>query len=834
MYSRNPTGEQPPLKIEDILSRLSRTDPDDHETDLISSYVKSVIRVAGSRGGALFLKSSTGRMESAFSEALDPELKESLDGYFANPDLDKILALGRPCFPLNESPEIRANPGIAALDERNHITALIPFLHQGETMACLVLVSPSKSPLKEAVCQAVRAIAPLGENLLSGFILTEDGPGDGAGYQTLVETMPEGLGVYNPEGEFTYANQSLCRMLGYPLEEIIGRRAAEFMSPGSGPVFPDQVSARPGSDPEEIKITWIRRDGTPFPSLNRLRPVLARNGSLDGYCSVTAATTTVQTPRGATAESDAQFKRAFDDAALGMALVDPEGIYLEVNQAFCSMLGYSAAELKGMNQDEVILKDDEADPPHSQVRTPASGEERTGQAGTKFRRKDGAVVWAIRAGSSWRDAEGNPLCHINQYINISEQHLIAQALTASYDKYRMIYQGLPFPSVTWIKKGDTFRVLDFNLAMAKLFPRGSPPSKNDSVERVFRNRPDIIRDLKLCVSERSFFQRESTLDFGDTGKVRSVHLTYIYIPPNKVLMFSKDESVSREAEKALEESEEHLRSLMESAKGFVVYRLKINPDSPIRRSVVFVSPSIKEITGVRDPMDMNSWYDSIVPEDQGIFEKARARGKDTTGIDEIFRIYHPRKGLRWLRVISRVIPGEDGRPSYANGLIADITDLKQAEQALKEKEEELKTQAASLTESNIALKVLLKNLQHDKEIFQEGIISNVKKIILTGLDSLAKTGLTLHQKAKLESIFESVDDLASPFIKRLSAEYIGLTRRELEVAQMVRSGLSSSRIAESLGISTNAVAIHRKNIRAKFGIKSRKVNLSVFLQNLSD
>ncbi len=163
----------------------------------------------------------------------------------------------------------------------------------------------------------------------------------------------------------------------------------------------------------------------------------------------------------------------------------------------------------------------------------------------------------------------------------------------------------------------------------------------------------------------------------------------------------------------------------------------------------------------------------------------------------------------------------------------DITDLKQAEVALREKEDELKTQASSLAESNIALRVLLQNLQQDKDTFQDNIITNVKKLVVGGLESLVNGGLSETQETEVESILNSIDDITSPFVKKLSADYLGLTKRELEVAKQVRAGLPTSRFAETLGVSANAVAIHRKNIRAKLGIKSRKVNLSVYLQNLS-
>ena len=44
-------------------------------------------------------------------------------------------------------------------------------------------------------------------------------------------------------------------------------------------------------------------------------------------------------------ESEERFRGAFNDAPVGVALVDPDGRYLKVNHALCEMLGYTEQEL---------------------------------------------------------------------------------------------------------------------------------------------------------------------------------------------------------------------------------------------------------------------------------------------------------------------------------------------------------------------------------------------------------------------------------------------------------------------------------------------------------
>ncbi|PWU08505.1 MAG: hypothetical protein C5B50_29425, partial [Verrucomicrobia bacterium] len=47
-------------------------------------------------------------------------------------------------------------------------------------------------------------------------------------YQSLVKTLPQFIFRKDLEGRFTFANQQFCKMLGHPLEEILGKKDADF------------------------------------------------------------------------------------------------------------------------------------------------------------------------------------------------------------------------------------------------------------------------------------------------------------------------------------------------------------------------------------------------------------------------------------------------------------------------------------------------------------------------------------------------------------------------------------------------------------------------------
>ena len=141
----------------------------------------------------------------------------------------------------------------------------------------------------------------------------------------------------------------------------------------------------------------------------------------------------------------------------------------------------------------------------------------------------------------------------------------------------------------------------------------------------------------------------------------------------------------KKAEDAVLESEEHLRSLMENARDFVVYRLARYDETDHGLKVVFVSPSIKEVMGVTDSSDFNTWFANIHPDDLERIVLANQKAFKTNRFNEAMRVFHPEKAQwRWVQAIATGIADEMGRVTYTNGIILDITDRVRAEEALME------------------------------------------------------------------------------------------------------------------------------------------------------
>ncbi|MGK3141580.1 diguanylate cyclase [Pantoea sp. C2G6] len=118
-------------------------------------------------------------------------------------------------------------------------------------------------------------------------------------------------------------------------------------------------------------------------------------------------------------DSETRFRHAMEYSAIGMALVSPEGKWLQVNQSLCQTLGYPQEELKRLTFQQLTHPDDLATNLH-QVNQLLAGEIDTYTLEKRYFRKDGEIVWARLTVSLVRDGSQAPLYFIAQIIDISE------------------------------------------------------------------------------------------------------------------------------------------------------------------------------------------------------------------------------------------------------------------------------------------------------------------------------------------------------------------------------------------------------------------------------
>jgi len=163
----------------------------------------------------------------------------------------------------------------------------------------------------------------------------------------------------------------------------------------------------------------------------------------------------------------------------------------------------------------------------------------------------------------------------------------------------------------------------------------------------------------------------------------------------------------------------------------------------------------------------------------------------------------------------------------------EITALKLTEQALKKSQEELIEQKQSLEETNIAMKVLLKQREEDKLDLEKKVLNNVKDLVLPYVEKLKNPRLKARDRTLVDIIDTHLQDIISPLLQRFANAKILLTPQEMQVASLVKDGKTSKEIADVLNVSETTINFHRKNLRVKFGLTNQRTNLRSYLLSIA-
>jgi hypothetical protein len=134
-------------------------------------------------------------------------------------------------------------------------------------------------------------------------------------------------------------------------------------------------------------------------------------------------------------ESEQRFLATFEQAAVGIALVAPDGHLLRVNRKLCDITGFSRDELQGRTFQDITHPED-LDADLSRVHEMLAGEIETYALEKRYIHKGGAVVWVNITVALVRRGDGTPDYFISVIEDIQARKAAEAALVASETKLK--------------------------------------------------------------------------------------------------------------------------------------------------------------------------------------------------------------------------------------------------------------------------------------------------------------------------------------------------------------------------------------------------------------
>ena len=358
----------------------------------------------------------------------------------------------------------------------------------------------------------------------------------------------------------------------------------------------------------------------------------------------------------------------------------------------------------------------------------------------------------------------------------------------------------------------------------------------DDVERVSKLSADMFcgRSTSNVHTNRNYRK--------DGSIITCVWYNSALLSPQGVLISVRsavlDITSQEKAEKALTESEERFRAFMDNSPAIAWAKDEQGRHTYLNRA--YEKRFSVRIEDLRGKTDFELWPQGTARDFRDDDLTVLASGRT----HEMIRELADTDGVRSFWWVFKFPFQDTSGKRYVGGIGVDITERKKMEQQLKDHKEhleklveertnELRIKSRNLEEVNTALKVLLEQREKDKNLMEENILFNVKKLVLPYLDTLKQKRLTEEQQSYLDVLETNLNNIISPFTKRLTSIHDSLTPQEIKVADFIRNGKTVKEIAAILGVSESAINRHRQHIRNKLGLNNQKVNLRTYLLSLT-
>ena len=317
-----------------------------------------------------------------------------------------------------------------------------------------------------------------------------------ARFKATFENAAVGITHTTPDGHFLRFNDAFARLLGWSTDELIATSAWELTHPDDLALELPQLKRleEGGIDSYSLDKRMRRKNGTTV--WLRLTHSCARkaDGSVDYLVGVIEDVSARKFAEGVLADSEARFRATFDNAAVGIAHVTPDGRFLRFNKAFAWILGWPAAELITRSLWEVTHPDDRASE-RAQLEQLRDGRIDSYNLEKRVMRKDGTTVWLRLTRSCCvytRDGSVDYLVTVVE--DVTARKRAEDELRKSEERFRSTVLHSPVPTILFDDREQIIAVSQSWLTAAGL-SQAELHTMGDWTRRAFGPRSDEV--LKL-------------------------------------------------------------------------------------------------------------------------------------------------------------------------------------------------------------------------------------------------------------------------------------------------------------------------------------------------
>ncbi|MFN8662276.1 MAG: PAS domain S-box protein [Thermomicrobiales bacterium] len=492
-------------------------------------------------------------------------------------------------------------------------------------------------------------------------------------FRVAFANAPIGMILTDPELRPLQVNPALCAMLGCTEDEMLSGDPLVWIHPGDRQANLDAIARALAGETSsyDLEKRYLHRDGHVL--WCHLRGALVRDadGTPRYLVGQIEDITARRAAESALTASEERFRVAFEDAAIGMAIVQPDQTIVRVNRASCAILGYSESELLGMTFPAITHPDDLAANADLTARALA-GEISSYEMDKRYIRKDGEIVHARLCVSLLRHADGKPRYFLSQIQDITARKLAEAEFAATHLRLRQVLERIT----------DGFYALDrdwrftyVNAAAEQMLGRPRSELVGESIWETFP--PAIETPLYAAYHQALLDGRTTTIELY-YPPLEATFEVRVYPAQEGLSVFFRNVTAQQQFIQDLQKSEATFRTLVEQLP-VAVYLLEADAEQTPR----YFSPRHEQVTGYSLDEAMqrtDHWLRLVHPDDRErvVAELARSQATQTAfSID--YRYIRKDGGVRWIHDHCDAIRDDSGVVFAWLGTMLDITERIEAE-----------------------------------------------------------------------------------------------------------------------------------------------------------
>ncbi len=600
---------------------------------------------------------------------------------------------------------------------------------------------------------------------------------------SIVESSDDAIYGVKLDGTIVSWNGGAELLFGYSREEIIGKDAVVLSTPGRYDELRRCLrDIRKGRAIQPFEAVLRKKDGRGMDVSFAICPIRNQAGEVAGASIIARDIGQRVRAERKLRESEELFRGVFAQAPVGVCVARPDGTYLQLNAAFCRMVGYSEQDLLATRWADLTHPDNRAltqqlvDRLHQDPSQPAELEKR-------YLHRDGSVVWGRTRISLVQDSQGSPLYFVVHVEDITERKRTEEALHESENRFRNMADSCP--TMLWVTGEDGG--IQFVNRMLREFT-GSTHEQVEGGKWHLLVHPDDVAQyvgaFEHAVREHSSFRAEARIRRADGAWRLIGSYAEPRLSPGGAFLghvgLTADITARNEAEQAMRASEEKFRELTENIHE-VFWMMP-----PAGDEILYVSPAYEQVwertcdSLYKNPM---AWAEAIHPDDLETAHALFARQIQGEAIESEYRIRTPGGQEKWIRDRAFPIRGEAGELIRVVGVAEDITEAKHYEEDLIQAWE-------GADAANRAKSRFLANMSHEIRTPMNGVLGMLQLLMIGDLNSEQRRYITVAQDSgrALLALIDDILDLSKIEARKITLEKLSFDPRRTvdDVVQLLR------------------------------------------------